>query len=167
MNNLDEFIKKIFPEYDNSSYENNPFLLKLSVSYSQLQAKNLPLIFDIHSCSQVMEINAYNLRGIVRDTTKLYRTFTIPKQNGDERIIESPKPKLLNCQRWIADNILNHVSLHDSAKAYRKKIDILSNTEIHLGQKHLLKLDLKDFFHSIKMNRVPYLKKLDIYKMRH
>ncbi|MFT6071860.1 MAG: hypothetical protein ACJAQ0_000328 [Dasania sp.] len=154
MSDIYEDIKEIFPEWDNSLYGDNPFFLKLSASYKQLKSKNLPLIFDIHSCSQAMNVNAYLLRGVIKDIDKLYRTFNIPKQSGGTRLIEAPTPALLRCQKWIAYYILNEAELHHSATAYRKNISILKNVQDHLGQKHVLKVDLKDFFHSIKINRV-------------
>jgi len=80
--------------------------------------------------------------------------FEIPKRTGGKRVIEAPQPSLLRCQRWIAENILSKAVLAENATAYRNGLGILDNVRPHVGSGQLLKLDLTNFFPSIKINRV-------------
>ena len=70
------------------------------------------------------------------------------------RIISSPYPALLECQYWIYNNILKKIKIHPAAQGFTFNKSILTNATIHLNQDHFLKIDLKDFFPTIKINRV-------------
>jgi retron-type reverse transcriptase len=116
--------------------------------------KNLPPIINISYLSEFSEVALDILSAAIVKPDKFYRQFTIPKRRGGNRLIEAPIPSLLICQRWISANLLEKVPLNDSATAYRKGVGLLENVKPHLSQKQLLKIDLKDFFHSITINRV-------------
>ncbi|WP_051002492.1 reverse transcriptase family protein [Sulfurovum sp. AR] len=57
-------------------------------------------------------------------------------------------------QDWIYHNILKKTQISHHAHGFAIKKSIITNAKIHVGQKQLLKLDLKDFFPSIKLNRI-------------
>ena len=46
-------------------------------------------------------------------------------------------------------NLLRHFPIHSAAMAYRKRRSITTNAAKHASNRFLLKLDFKDFFHSI------------------
>lgn len=63
-------------------------------------------------------------------------------------------PLLLDCQRWILLNILSNQPVSNACHGYVKNRSIITNAREHIGAKALLKVDLKDFYPSIKIGRV-------------
>lgn len=85
-----------------------------------------------------------------------YEEFHIPKRGGSgTRVIAAPTRELGQAQRWILDNILAP-STHSGreAYAYSKGSSIKGCAQVHAGATWLIKLDLKDFFGSIREPRV-------------
>src|SRR5690606_10720415 len=83
-----------------------------------------------------------------------YKTFSIPKKNGETRIIDAPNNKLSLFQKKLNEEILNIYKPKKSVHAFCKKRSIKSNAQRHRKAKFLLSIDLKDFFHTITVNRV-------------
>ena len=83
-----------------------------------------------------------------------YARFTIPKRSGGTRTISAPKRQLRAAQAWVLQNILNHVSIHDAAMAFRPKRSIVHNARLHANKGLVIRVDLKDFFPSIVFRRV-------------
>ncbi|NHQ60841.1 RNA-directed DNA polymerase [Chlorobium sp. BLA1] len=77
------------------------------------------------------------------------KKFTLPKKSGGSREIFHPSKKLKTVQYWLIFNILSKLPIHSSAVAYRDGISILNNAKKHCHNRFFLKLDLKEFFHSI------------------
>lgn len=116
--------------------------------------KNVPIIFEFeHLCKLLGRSNEY-LASVVNSPSNHYYTFKIPKRNGGTREITSPYPALLEIQYWILENILKTITISPYAHGFAYKKSIISNSKIHIGQKELLKIDLKDYFPSIKINRI-------------
>lgn len=78
-----------------------------------------------------------------------YRTFTLPKHDGSSRLITSPKTYLKVIQWWIYDNILGCADLADCVHGFRPGRSFITNANVHLGQRHILNVDIKRFFPSI------------------
>lgn len=78
------------------------------------------------------------------------KRFYLEKRDGTKRLILQPSKKLKTIQYWLIINLLEKLTIHDAAIAYRKKISILDNAILHRNNKFFLKIDLKDFFPSIK-----------------
>ncbi len=118
---------------------------------------NVPIIFNFdHLCLLQGRTNVY-LSSVVNSSVNHYREFEIKKRSGGLRSITAPYPALLEMQYWIYENILKTIPINSSAHGFTHKKSIITNSSIHKGQKELLKLDLKDFFPSIKINRVIYI----------
>jgi retron-type reverse transcriptase len=83
-----------------------------------------------------------------------YHYQWIQKHSGELRLIEAPKPRLKAIQRQILKEILNRIPAHDSAHGFQRGRSTLSFTKDHLGKPVLLRMDLKDFFHSIPVARI-------------
>nr|WP_152557913.1 retron St85 family RNA-directed DNA polymerase [Nonlabens ulvanivorans] len=94
------------------------------------------------------------LASMIKAPKSFYRTFKIPKKRGGTRTIVTPHNSLKEIQRWILDNILSQFMIHEAAFAYEVKKNVAMNASIHLGQDEMLKIDLKDFFPSIKSPRI-------------
>lgn len=116
--------------------------------------KNLPPLIDVGYLAKFSEVPLNILCSAIANPYGFYRTFEIPKQRGGKRLVEAPIPSLLLCQRWIVKNLLEQIEIHSCATAYKKGIGLIENVKPHAGQNHLLKIDLKDFFHSIPICRI-------------
>ncbi len=79
-----------------------------------------------------------------------YSQITIPKRNGSARHILAPSPLLKKVQRNILHHILDQIPVSRHATAYSKGSTIVANAAKHTGQKQILKLDIEDFFRSIR-----------------
>lgn len=80
-----------------------------------------------------------------------YKVYSIAKRNSDERrIIAHPSKELKFIQRVIINQLSEKLPIHNAAKAYTKGLSIKDNAKPHANSKYLLKMDLKDFFPSIK-----------------
>lgn len=78
-----------------------------------------------------------------------YKTYSIRKKDGGFRTIDHPSKQLKAMQRWLLSYILSGLPIHPAAMAYRKKKSIFDNAGLHAGSQYLLRMDCKDFFHSI------------------
>jgi RNA-directed DNA polymerase len=79
-----------------------------------------------------------------------YRYRWMSKRFDSARLIEAPKYRLKRIQRFILEEILNRVHPHDAAHAYRSGRSIRTFAEPHVGAEALLKMDLRNFFPSIR-----------------
>ena len=76
------------------------------------------------------------------------------KRSGAPRLIEIPKPRLKTIQRQILKEILNHVPPHPGAHGFTRGRSGLTYVSPHLGKDVVLRMDLKDFFHSVPVPRI-------------
>jgi RNA-directed DNA polymerase len=127
---------------------------KYMIYISNLLEKKVPIIFDFNHLALLFGRQPHYLASVVNSPNNHYRHFKIKKRIGGFREISTPFPALLDMQYWIFDNILKKIPIHYCAHGFAYKKSILTNARIHAGQKELLKLDLKDFFPSIKINRI-------------
>lgn len=115
---------------------------------------NVPVIINLKHLSGLLGIKIGVLASMLNSPKSFYREFKIPKKSGGYRDIVTPYQSLLEVQQWIAEHILSKFEIHDAAHAYVKKRNVAMNAKKHLGCKEMLKIDLKDFFPSIKIRRV-------------
>ncbi len=108
-----------------------------------------PVIFELEHLSLLVGVKYEVLLNMIRGSASYYRTFSIKKRAGGERIIEAPYPSLLQCQNWIYHQILLKNPVHDCAHGYVPGRSIFTNATVHLGCNTLLKMDFKDFFPSV------------------
>ncbi|MBQ0738292.1 hypothetical protein J9332_28620, partial [Aquimarina celericrescens] len=111
---------------------------------------NVPVIIDTQHLSKLLGLKLGVLNNMVQAPSSFYREFKIPKRKGGYRDIVTPYTSLLEVQQWIAKHILSSFDIHPSAYAYVKGKNIAQNAKSHIGSKEMLKIDLKDFFPSIK-----------------
>jgi RNA-directed DNA polymerase len=115
---------------------------------------NVPVIFEFNHLAKLIGITNQYLASVINSSENHYREFTIPKRSGGSRSITAPYPTLKFVQYWIYNNILIKQPVHNSCHGFVKKRSIISNVKVHLGCKCLLKIDIKDYFPSITINRV-------------
>jgi retron-type reverse transcriptase len=83
-----------------------------------------------------------------------YRYQWMEKRSGSLRLIESPKTRLKMIQRRIAREILNRLPPHDAAQGFTRGRSSKTYIEPHVGKPVVLRMDLKDFFHSVPVPRI-------------
>ena len=132
--------------------------IKQNLTYANhLQSQGLPVIFDqVHFCLLVGYDYGYIL-GLSNSPESHYKHYEIPKRNGGSRNIEEPYPSLKEIQTWILQNILMPAArkyVHPVAKAFVPNTSIRDNARFHRNKKHVLALDIHDFFGSIHSGAV-------------
>jgi len=133
-------------------------LQKKYIAYIETLTKNdVPIIFDFNHLRLLMGRSTLYFASVVNSPENHYRSFQIKKRSGGFREILAPYPALLEMQNWIYNNILKKISVSPYSHGFTRKKSIITNAKIHLNQKELLKLDLKDFFPSININRIIYV----------
>jgi RNA-directed DNA polymerase len=132
-----------------------PELIDVYVGYlSPLLKNQVPIIFDFRHLCLLLERTPDYLASVINSSESHYRDFNIPKKSGGQRLIRAPYPALMECQNWIYQNILVKIKIHSAAQGFAFKKSIITNASIHINQIHFLKIDLKDFFPTIKINQV-------------
>ena len=119
-----------------------------------LARDNVPPIFEINHLAQMVGVHTGSIANMQNNIQFHYRSFSIPKRSGGVRTISMPSPVLLTVQRWIANNILVTQALSENCHSFRKKRSIVTNASPHLQAAAILKLDLEDFFGSVKKEDV-------------
>ncbi len=122
-----------------------------------LLENNVPIILNFEHLSLLQGRTSEYLSSVVNSPENHYREFKIKKRSGGQRIITAPFPALLEMQYWIYENILKTISINPTAHGFTHKKSIITNSKIHAGQNELLKMDLKDFFPSININRIIFI----------
>lgn len=83
-----------------------------------------------------------------------YTPKWIPKSSGGFRLLEIPKPKLKNVQQSILENILNLIPPHRSAHGFVRGRSAVTNADAHVGAGVIYKIDLENFYGTVKLSRV-------------
>lgn len=83
-----------------------------------------------------------------------YSDFQIKKKSGGIRIIHAPVEGLKALQQTIAFLLQCVFEPHRAATGFVWNKSIVDNARLHVGQRYVFNLDLKDFFPSINQARV-------------
>lgn len=89
--------------------------------------------------------------------TPWYKQFTIAKRSGGLRIINAPSLKLKRLQRKLAEYLANTQGVvKPSVHGFAQGKSIVTNAKSHSlpRTKHILNIDIEDFFPSISFYRV-------------
>jgi retron-type reverse transcriptase len=99
-----------------------------------------------------------DVRGLERsvdgERLRNYRYRWLARRHGLPRLIEAPKLRLKEIQRWVLHQILDHVPPHDAAHGFTRGRSVLTHAARHTGQAGVLRMDLRDFFATISARRV-------------
>lgn len=114
----------------------------------------LPEIPSIYALAGYLQIAPANIAWMIRKKEDHYNTFPIRKRSGKRRFISSPRTFLKVTQWWILDTILSKRTPHASVHGFVRGKSFLSNAQVHLGAKHVLNVDIKDFFPSVRRTSV-------------
>lgn len=83
-----------------------------------------------------------------------YHTFQIPKRSGGLRTICAPSEELKQIQRTILHRLLKRLPSHPAATGFEEGRSIASNASVHVGSEVILRMDIQNFFESIRADRV-------------
>ncbi|MFK7787975.1 MAG: reverse transcriptase family protein, partial [Phycisphaeraceae bacterium] len=124
----------------------------------KLEALNLPVLSSPADLSAAMGVSIPRLRFLAfhsdAPTRVHYVYFTVPKKSGGQRTLSAPHTSLANAQRWILDNILRQLAIHDAAHGFVPGRSTVSNAAQHLNKEVVVNADLSDFFPTITFPRV-------------
>jgi RNA-directed DNA polymerase len=93
-------------------------------------------------------------RRVADERLRNYRYRALPRPGGLPRVIEVPKARLKEIQRWVLREILDQVPAHASAHGFTRGRSAITHAEQHVHQDVVLRLDLRDFFASIAAGRI-------------
>jgi hypothetical protein len=94
-------------------------------------------------------MSEFDIRQIIATAPSRYKTYTIPKRSGGERIIAQPAREVKFLQRILVDEILSKLPVHSASMAYCEGKSIKDNAAAHVTNNAILKFDFSDFFPSI------------------
>jgi len=128
----------------------------------------IPAIRDVDGLAQWLGVSVANLEWFAdlgqfesaRGETKKLQHYDYQfrlKASGAYRLIEAPKPRLKELQRQVLVWMLDRVPAHAAAHGFVRGRSIQSFAEPHNGQDVVLRIDLKEFFPSIRAARVQAL----------
>ncbi|WP_181703270.1 retron St85 family RNA-directed DNA polymerase [Chthonobacter albigriseus] len=120
----------------------------------QIANQGLPIIYDDQHFSQLVGYDLQYIYGVTNDQSKFYKSFTKKMRSGKKREIDQPYPSLMEIQYWILHNILEKIECSPYAKAYIKGRTLKDNARYHVGKNFIVKVDIKNFFPSIKTGSV-------------
>lgn len=130
-------------------------LKKSLLKYAEvLLDKGVPVIYDLDHLCALFGLKKYHVTSVIFCPKAYYREFEIKKRSGGKREIRAPYPSLLYMQNWIYKEILLKCKVNATAHGFVRKRSILTNANVHKSQAYLLKMDIKDFFPSIPINRI-------------
>ena len=133
----------------------DPFRRSSLATIEALSMSGAPVVLNLKHLALLVGVDYGVLHRMIHSIDKFYRSYTIKKRNGGERKIDAPYPSLKAVQSWIADSILAKTAdPHPFSVGFVKGKRITDNASPHLGNQVLLKMDIKDFFPSIKEKSV-------------
>lgn len=105
-------------------------------------------------CANLLGVEDKKLQAILKNINAQYSVFWISKRRGGYRRISAPGKELKAIQDTIYHRILSPVNIHPAAIGFRQQRCVADNARPHLGKRYVLKVDIHDFFQSIRSTRV-------------
>lgn len=79
-----------------------------------------------------------------------YRVVRIKKQSGGTRTLVNPAVETKMIQRWFLARLLNSLTISPIATAFEPEASIIKNAEPHRFSKYSVRIDISNFFPSIR-----------------
>ena len=106
-------------------------------------------------CAALLGVQVNRLEEILNNVSGHYQEFWMRKRSGGYRMISAPDKDLQAIQSTIYSRILSSVTIvHPAAVGFRCGRSVVDNAAPHLGKRYVLKMDIHDFFGSIRSPRV-------------
>lgn len=90
------------------------------------------------------------VRSLAKSASHHYKVYLVAKRDGGQRQIYHPAKQLKGVQRWLLRETLQRLPIHGNAMAYVPGRSTLINAAAHASSRYLLRMDLEDFFPSLK-----------------
>lgn len=108
----------------------------------------------MHSVIDRMSVDLGVPKDLIEDALDLayirFRKLKVPKKSGGYREIVQPAAELKLIHAWLSSRVLSLVPLSPVASAFRPSASIVKNAAAHKNSKYLVRIDLQDFFPSIR-----------------
>lgn len=129
--------------------------------FAELQSKEdlVKLLSDAKNILYGEQCKPFQLKSLTYYANPLlcknrYRTFTIKKKSGADRIIHAPVKGLKSILHSLNFVLQCMYEPHEAATGFVLGKSIVDNAKKHVGNNYVMNLDLQDFFHTFDRNRV-------------
>ncbi len=112
------------------------------------------MLFDLQHIAFVTGLRPSVLGWLSALPDRQYARFRIPKRQGGSRELSAPRPALKHVQRWVHQHILTELEVHSACHGFARGRSIATNAAPHVQHDLVLKLDLIDFFPSVRSSSV-------------
>lgn len=122
---------------------------------SLLSILNVALILLYGRDARKLTLRMLNYYAYSSHNKKRYITFQVPKKKkGEFRTIDAPCAGLKMIQRALNLIFQTIYTPHEAAMGFVPHRSVVTNARVHVGQKYVYNIDLKDFFPSITSGRL-------------
>lgn len=122
---------------------------------SLLSILNIALIFLYGKDARKLTLRMMNYYAYSSHNKNRYVTFQVPKKKkGEFRTIDAPCAGLKMIQRALNLIFQTIYTPHEAAMGFVPQRSVVTNARVHMGQKYVYNIDLKDFFPSITSGRL-------------
>ena len=145
-----------------SEEEKEACLEEIRVGWSQMKTKeslvsilNVALTILYGRDARKLTLRMLNYYAYSSHNKKRYVTFQVPKKKkGEFRTIDAPCAGLKMIQRALNLIFQTIYTPHEAAMGFVPHRSVVTNARVHVGQKYVYNIDLKDFFPSITSGRL-------------
>ncbi|MFW9867032.1 MAG: reverse transcriptase family protein [Candidatus Thorarchaeota archaeon] len=126
----------------------------------KIERNKVPLILEPNDLQVLFNFDYVKLEKLLTIKNEvspkefLYRSYKLKKKGEGYRQIVAPKKDLKRVQNIIFTRILELIEPSEFAHGFRKEYSIVSNARVHLNSEIIYTIDLKNFFTSIKFDKV-------------
>lgn len=122
---------------------------------SLLSILNIALTFLYGKDARKLTLRMLNYYAYSSHNKNRYVTFQVPKKKkGEFRTIDAPCAGLKMIQRALNLIFQTIYTPHEAAMGFVPHRSVVTNARVHMGQKYVYNIDLKDFFPSITSGRL-------------
>lgn len=117
-----------------------------------------PRLSTIGELASFLGVTPRELDGLTASAVRFDRAHYlrrwIRKRSGRWRLLEAPRPRLKAVQRVVLEEVLNTIPAHPAACGFVAGLSVRDFVAPHVGRPVVMRLDLHDFFPSIRRARV-------------
>ena len=128
-------------------------------SLARIFGKHIPIAIPAELASEAtllahLGVSPKELTKIWWYRAAMYKEFSIAKGSGELRLITAPDNRLKMLQRKLAPLLDQLYRVRNPVHGFVPNRSVKTNAEAHMNRRHVVNLDLKDFFPSITENRI-------------
>jgi hypothetical protein len=150
-----QFVSKTGPT--RSPRDTFPNFLSFDTPQQLQDASLVEFRFDYLGLGLCLGVSPQLIWQIAQAPNLHYRTFSIAKKGGGERVIESPRVFLKAIQWFLSDYVLDDLCVHPNVHSFTIGRSIATNAVPHEGKAFVGGVDIQDFFGSISREAVERL----------